>query len=226
MVRLVVALLLVANLGYYGWTQGWLAGWVSASPLGDRDPGRLALQVNPTAVVVLTPQAASALKSAAAPEPALACLEAGPFDDTQIEAAEAALAALVPAGHWARVPSTVPGTWIVYMGKFLDEETFQRKQGELRRLRVPFERVTGPPALVPGLALGRFESEAAATQALAELAPRGVRTARTVQLAAPRATHLLRVEGAEPVLARQVLGLRDEALGKGFARCARPVVPG
>jgi hypothetical protein len=119
------------------------------------------------------------------------------------------------------VPSTVPGTWIVYMGKFLDEETFERKQGELRRLRVPFERVTDPPALAPGLALGRHDSQASAEQALTDLAPRGVRTARVVQLVAPRATHVLRVEGAEPALARQVLGLKNEALGKGFATCPK-----
>ena len=220
MVRLVVALLVVANLGYFAWTQGWLAGWVSASPLGDRDPVRLAQQVNPTAVVVLTPQAASALV-AAAPDPTLACLEAGPFDESQIEAAEAALVALVPAGHWSRVPSTVPGSWVVYMGKYLDDETFQRKQSELRRLRVNFERATAPPDLVPGLVLGRYEAADLAEQALADLAPRGVRTARVVQLVAPRSTLVLRVEGAEPALARQVLGLKNDALGKGFAPCGK-----
>jgi hypothetical protein len=224
MVRLVVALLLVANAGYYAWTQGWLAGWVTASPIGDRDPGRLARQVNPSAVTVLTPQAASALNTAPR-DPALACLQAGPFDDGQIDAAEAALAALVPAGHWARVPATVPGTWIVYMGKYLDDETFQRKQAELRRLRVGFERVTAPADLAPGLSLGRFDSEALAEQSLADLAPRGVRTARVVQLAAPRPTHVLRVEGAETTLARQVLALRSDALGKGFGPCAQLTAP-
>jgi hypothetical protein len=224
MVRLAVAVLLIANLGFFAWTQGWLAGWISASPIGERDPGRIAQQVNPSSINVLTPDAATAL-AAAATDPALACLEAGPFDDAQVEAAEAALAALVPAGHWARIPVTVPGSWILYMGKYLDDETFQRKQGELRRLKVNFERVTSPPDLAPGLSLGRFDAEDAAEQGLADLAPRGVRTARVVQLVAPRPTHVLRVEGAEPVLARQVLGLKNEALGKGFASCGKAARP-
>lgn len=220
MVRLVVAVLLIANLGYYAWTQGWLVGWINASPMGERDPGRIGQQVNPSSVTVLTPDAVTAL-AAAAPDPALACLEAGPFDDQQVEAAEATLAALLPAGHWARVPTTVPGTWILYMGKYLDDETFQRKQAELRRLRVNFERVTSPPDLAPGLSLGRFDSEDSAEKGLADLAPRGVRTARVVPLVAPRVTQVLRVEGAEPALARQVLGLKNEALGKGFATCPK-----
>jgi hypothetical protein len=220
MARALLVLLLLANAAWFAWTQGWLAGWISASPLGERDPGRLAQQVEPDSVVVLAPAAASAVTAAV--DPALACLEAGPFDDAQIEAAEAALATLVPAGNWARVRTTVPGAWMVYMGKYLDEETFARKQGELRRLRVEFERVTAPAEFVPGLALGRYESREAADEALAALAPRGVRTARVIELVAPRASYALRVEGAEPSLARQVLGLKSEALGKGFATCGKP----
>jgi hypothetical protein len=45
---------------------------------------------------------------------------------------------------------------------------------------VSFEALTNPQ-LEPGLSLGSFPSEAAASQQLASLAERGVRTARLVQ---------------------------------------------
>lgn len=216
MLRALILALLLANLGYFAWTQGWLGAWVSASPLGDRDPQRLDRQVAPETVVVLPP----GTSTRAAPA-SVACIEAGPFDGNQIEAAEAALATLLPAGNWTRVVNTVPGTWIVYMGKYLDAETFQRKQAELRRIRVNFETVQQPPELASGLLLGRYDAEAAAEAALDQFNRRGVRTARVVPLVAPRSAWQLRIEGAEASLVSQVLALRNEALGRGFAACAK-----
>lgn len=217
MLRLLIVALLLANLGYYAWTQGWLSPWVGVSPLGDRDPARLERQVEPERVVVLPPGAASR----PAPQ-TVACIEAGPFDGNQVEAAEAALVSLVPAGNWSRVVSTIPGTWIVYMGRYLDTETYQRKQAELRRIRVNFETVQQPPELAQGLLLGRYDSETSAEAALEQFNTRGVRTARVVPLVAPKSAYQLRIEGAEASLVNQVLALKVDALGRGFTACAKP----
>lgn len=220
MLRPLIVALLIANLGYFAWTQGWLPSWVGASPLGDRDPQRLERQVNPEAVRILPPLPASRTAQSAAQAPA--CIEAGPFDGTQVEAAEAALTLLVPAGNWSRVTTEAPGTWAVYMGRYLDADTLQRKQVELRRLRVEFESVQQPPELAGGLLLGRYPSPATAESALAQFAQRGVRTARVVPLQSPRTLYTLRIEGADPTLVAQVLALRSEALGRGFAPCRGP----
>lgn len=218
MLRTLIVGLLIANLAYFAWTQGWLSPWIGASPTGERDPERLERQVNPQAVQILSPAAASRLNSVAAP----ACVEAGPFDGTQVEAAEAALTTLLPAGNWTRVVRTVPGTWIVYMGKYLDTDTYQRKQAELRRLRVGFEALPAANAeLAPGLLLGRYETQAAAESALDQFANRGVRTARVVPLVQPRSAWLLRIEGADPSVVAQAVALRNDALGRGFAACGR-----
>ena len=217
MLRLLIAALLIANLGYFAWTQGWLGAWVGVSPLGDRDPARLERQVEPERVVVLPP----GTPVRAAPQ-TVACIEAGPFDGNQVEAAEAALVTLLPAGNWSRVVSTAPGSWIVYMGRYLDTETYLRKQSELRRLRVSFETVQQPAELAQGLLLGRYETEASAESALDQFNTRGVRTARVVQLVAPRSAYQLRIEGAEASLVTQVLALKAEALGRGFTACAKP----
>jgi hypothetical protein len=218
MLRWVVALLLLANLGFYAWHQGWLDAVLATSSLGDREPERLARQVRPEAVKLLSRHGASGVAAAAA---TTACLEAGPYDDEALGAAEGALrGAGLPAGGWQATSEEKPGVWLVYMGRFADRETLQRKQAELQRLRVPFEEVRGAAELDGGLSLGRFGDRAAADAALAQFTQHGVRTARVVMLAPPQRMHLLRVQHAGPALQAQLKGLKAPALGAGFRPCA------
>jgi hypothetical protein len=140
MLRWLVALLLGANLVFFAWSQGWLDSVVGVRATGDRELERLALQVRPDVVRVVTSQAVAAAASEA--ESRQVCLEAGPFDDKTIGAAEAALATVLPGGTWARVTSG--------------------------------------------------------------------------------SAFVLRVDRADPDLATKVANLRLDALGRGFAPCARP----
>ena len=107
MLRVLLALFLAANLIFFGWARGWFApGW-PAPRAGEHEPERLAAQVAPERVIVLAPQAASAAVAAALAPPV--CLEAGPFGDAEIGAAEALLAqATLPPGSWAREPGAAP----------------------------------------------------------------------------------------------------------------------
>ncbi|MHB1250411.1 MAG: SPOR domain-containing protein, partial [Polaromonas sp.] len=52
MLRLLVLLLLLANAGYYAWTQGLLAGYGFA-PTAQAEPQRLAQQIRPEAMRLL-----------------------------------------------------------------------------------------------------------------------------------------------------------------------------
>ena len=220
MLRLVLLALIVANLGFYSWTQGWLDGVVGARAIGDREPERLARQVRPETVVILPPDAAASSSASTAP----ACLEAGPFSATELAAANAALKQALPnvaEGNWAEVKTDTPGAWIVYLGKFVDTEGLTKKEQELKRLKLDFEVVRAPPALDRGLSLGRFDGRAAADTALERFTQQGVRTARVVELSAPGSTSLLRVARADEALAAQLLALRVSGLGKGFVACAK-----
>lgn len=218
--RAIVALLLLANLAFFAWTQGWLGGFAGAAPGGDREPERLARQVHPEVVRVLTPQAVAA--AAIAAESRLTCLEAGPFDEQGIAAAEMALSTTLPSGTWTRQTDERAGRWIVYMGRYASREAQQKKEQELSRIGVRYDAVTGAPALEPGLSLGSFTTRDAADAALADLTRRGIHTAKLVELPGGSARHMLRVERADPELALKVSGLKLDALGKGFANCARP----
>ena len=210
--------LALANLGFYAWTQGWLDTLTGVRANGDREPERLARQVRPETVQILSPAVASAALAAAAPGPA--CLEAGPFSPTEIAAAEAAVQAALPAGSWAQTRTERPGVWIVYMGKYPNPEALARKKEELQRIKVDFDELPDASELAPGLAIGRFDERAKAEQGLAQFAQRGVRSARVVELQAASITHLLRVDHADAALAEKVRALKEGALGKGFAVCA------
>lgn len=218
MLRLLVLALIVANLGFYAWTQGWLDGVVGARAIGDREPERLARQVRPESVQILPPEAAASSVSGTT-----ACLETGPFNATELAAATAALKQALPNadGSWAEVKTDTPGTWIVYMGKFVDTEGLGKKEQELKRLKLDFEVVRAPPALDRGLSLGRFDVRAAADTALERFTQQGVRTARVVELSAPGSATLLRAARADEALAAQLLGLKAGGLGKGFVACAK-----
>jgi hypothetical protein len=218
MLRTLVALLLIANLVFFGWSQGWLDPLVGVRARGDREPERLARQVRPELVRILTTQPATAAASAA--DPTLACLEAGPFDAAGIDAAEGALSTILPSGTWTRQSIDRPASWIVYMGRYANVEAQQKKEQELTRRQVAFEELSGAPQLEPGLVLGRFTERDAADDALAQFVLHGVQTARVVELAQASTVHMLRVEHANPEMAQRVSGLRLDALGKGFVPCA------
>lgn len=217
--RLLVGLLLLANLVFLAWSQGWLDELSGVPADGDREPERLARQVRPETVRILTPQAVAAAASAAAARQV--CLEAGPFDPPSLQAAENALATTLPGGTWTRQPVESGRRWAVVMGRFASRDAQLRKEQELARLRVPYEPLRGVPELEPGLLLGRHAQREAAEAALFQLTQRGVQTARVAELPAPPASVMLRVERADPELAAKVSGLRLDALGKGFTACAR-----
>ena len=127
MLKAVALLVLLANLLFFGFTNGWFDGWFGLRSMGDREPGRLANQVNAERVVVLQKSASPSATSTARPAnestaatPAGStnasitastaasadaarqgtCLEAGPIAAVDAPAAEATLRSAMPQGGW------------------------------------------------------------------------------------------------------------------------------
>ena len=218
MLRAFVAALLVANLAFFAWSQGWLDAVVGARSIGDREPERLLRQVHPELVRVLS---AGDAASAAAAAPPFGCLEAGPFTDAEIAAAQASVQGALPSAVLSDVKTEQAGTWMVYMGRYADREALTKKEDEIKRRKLAYEELREHPTLAPGLSLGRFDTRAAATSALEQLTQQGVRTARVVEFKPASSNHLLRIERADAALAAQAGALQLTALGnKGFAACA------
>ncbi len=238
MLQRLVVLLLLANLLFFAWSRGWLEQITGSRVHPEREPERLARQVNPELVVIL-PAAPAASATGAAPSasatatsaPAAAassvsaagiCLEAGPFATGAAVSAVAALQALQPAlppGSWVEVKSERPGSWMVYMGRFPNRDALAKKDEELKRTRVSYESLTAPADLVPGFSFGRHDDRAAADRALEQLGQRGVRSARVVELSAPATQHMLRAEKADAAVAAQLTAIRSSVLGRGFVPC-------
>ncbi|HLL10298.1 MAG TPA: hypothetical protein VK570_04520 [Rubrivivax sp.] len=232
MLRAALATLLVANLVFFAWSQGWLAPVLPGPQQADREPQRLAAQFRPEMVRVLPAPVASAAVTAAR-DAAAVCLEAGPFssapDSSEAAAAEAALGqAQLPAGSWLRLPVAVPPPWLVYAGRLPDPAVRAARVEELRRRGLEFEMIEAPPDLAPGLVLSRHADRAAAEAALAALvapaASQPLRNLRVIQLAEPPAPrHWLRVPRASGEQQGRLASLppaAQAALGGGFRPCA------
>ncbi|MBD9393038.1 SPOR domain-containing protein [Acidovorax sp. ACV01] len=238
MLRLAVIALLLANVGYYAWSQGLLKDWGFA-PEEQAEPQRMNHQIRPETLQILrvnpsktsssssfspppgtaTASADGASSAASPPPPAdtAECLQAGVFDERQADALRTA-AANLPPGSWLLEPTPVPGRWMVYMGRFEDVETLDRKRAELRARKVDHDRAGG--TLEFGLSLGRFATKDAAERELANLGNKGVRTARVIQERPDTAGFTLRLPAVTDALRPQFDALRTAMAGKTLRNCA------
>lgn len=179
MLRLIVLVLLLANGGYFAWSQGYLLPW-GLGPAQQSEPQRLQQQVRPESVRILPPDELRRAETVAAQAPRPPeCLQSPALDEAQLAPLRTALESW-PAGSWSFEPVVEPARWIVYMGRYAGVEQVARKRAELRQLGISFESLSNPE-LEPGLSLGSYPSEAAAGRQLQSLAERGVQTARVVQ---------------------------------------------
>lgn len=229
MLRRLLLLLLLANLLFFAWTQGWLGGLIGLRPDAQREPERLARQVRPETIVVLPPSpaapgrpaAATAAASAAAADTPV-CLEAGPFATGASISAMATLRSLqppLPAGSWVEVTIERPGAWLVVLPRPASREALARRDEELKRQRVAYEVLDTPEELAGSLSLGRFDDREAADKALAQFAQRGIRPAKVAELHAASTIHMLRADRADKALAARITAIRSDTLGRGFVPC-------
>ena len=235
MLRLAVIALLLANAGYYAYTQGWLrsAGLAEAE---QAEPQRVQQQIRPETLKVLRTQGSTAAPTPPTPPAAAAdagasattaaapaadageCLQAGIFDEKQATALRTAAASL-PQGSWSLEPTPITGRWMIYMGRFDDQDTLDKKRAELRARKVDFDRAGG--TLEPGLSLGRFSTEEAAQRGLTALNAQGVRTARVIQERQAATGFILKLPAVTDAQRQQWLAtLRPAMAGKTLGSCS------
>jgi hypothetical protein len=154
-------------------------------------------EVAASVAVVQAPEGASFPRKTS--EADLDCAESGVLDDAQIASLRQALTkAGVPPDALAERRQSQGGAWMVYIGRFADSQTWQRKADELKRLDIGFERVNAPTALAPGLSLGHYPTAAEAGRRLDELGQHGVHSARVVTLSPPVIQRHLQVRATDP----------------------------
>ena len=176
MLRTLVYVLLAANALYFSWSMGLLAG-LGLEPTSGTEPQRIAQQLQPDALQVLSALEVAALEQPDSPE----CLRSGPWEKDQLARLRPALDSALPPGSWHLESLAAPAHWLVYMGKYPNQDTLKRKLGELAAISNVKAQTPRDPALLPGISLGSFDSESAAQAELSRLNRRGVHTARVVQ---------------------------------------------
>jgi hypothetical protein len=203
--RIVVILLLLANLSLFAYTR------LDAMPEGEGV--RLAEQVQPEKIKLLTPKQVAQLGPAKVAALADVCLEWGPLGDAD---RARALADLEPLGLGKLLAQrrfeTSTAFW-VYLPAAPNRAEAERRAGELKARGIGDAVVVdnGPQRLT--VSLGAFRDEEAAKVRLAELAAQGVANAKV----GPR----------QQVFAQTVLVIRDPpASVVGKVRELLPAYPG
>lgn len=208
MLRALVLALLVLNALFFGWSQGWLDRVVGIKAGGDREPERLAKQVKPERISLLSPQAASALQTRS-------CLALGPLNgDAALAEAQAALQrAGFGAGDWQVQTAEQAGVWAVASIRLPSKDFQARKEETYKKMKIAFEHLSGPPEELPTLVLSRHASDKAAQAALEALSQRALKGLRVLQLQAPLTRHSLSIPKADGTQQAKLAGL-------GFKACA------
>jgi hypothetical protein len=247
MLRMLVLALLLANAAYLAWTQGLLAA-SGFAPVRQAEPERLALQIRPEAMLLVTPgparpparlaatlpAASSAAPSAApfavnaavraaigaaAPTPGAQCLQVGAFTEKQAALLRQRLRASLPADSWSFESSGESVRWIIYMGKYISRDAMNRKRLKLEQLGLSFE-APASPLLNPGLSLGSFGAKADAENALAQIAKRGLRSAKVVLEHPELPTQWLRLPQADAPLRAKLESLKPLLADKSWQPCS------
>lgn len=218
--RSLVLLLVMVNGAYFAWAQGFLNAY-GIGPVERSEPHRMAQQIRPEGLRVLSAVEAQRLERLYAPAAttsAKTCWVAGVFDDAQASALGSAMEGKLPSDSWRLERIVQPARWIVYMGRYDSPDAVTKKRAELRALNVVAESLRNP-TLEPGLSLGGYDTSTAANAAMTVLAQRGVRTAKVVQERAEVRGLQLRLPQADEALKAAVESFRPQLAGKVLQSC-------
>ena len=225
MLRLIVLALILANAGYYAYSQGLLAAYGFA-PATQTEPQRVAQQIKPEALRILNPKESTQLETAIPPAAqtissasATECLQVGLFNEEQTMVLREKLVSSLPQNSWVIESALVPARWLVYMGKYNSDESVLKKKSELRGLGVSFEALNNA-SLEPGLSLGSFKTQPEAQVELDRIAKKGVKTAKVIQERAELRGQRLKLPTVDAALRSQLDAIKPQLAGKALLTCS------
>jgi len=212
--RALVFLLILANLFFFAWTEGYFGA------SADHDALRLQQQLladqisivardEPPVSEVKAPVVEAKIEKPArlpekkAPE---ACLLLSDLPVAEMVRIERLLADKFDLFRASRTMSNGSGSFWVFIPPLASKQDAERKASELKALRVPeFFIVQEPGPNRFAISLGIFSSKEAASERLAELREKGVRSAKVGERDVKPASGSLEIQGPEA----QVDGVRQ-----------------
>ena len=190
--RLFFFLLVLANLLFFAWTQGYLG----ESDDG-HEPQRVAQQLNAEKLRIVRDVQAPAVK-----KDEMACRL---INGLNLADAGALKAAIEAAGGEGKVsPQAEPALYLVVVADLANKAAADRKVAELTRLGVEGHRLVALEGGRHEVVLGSFPSEAAAREFLQGLGKRGIKSARLDAREQPALKARVEFRGAAPTLLPQL----------------------
>ncbi len=223
MLRALVLLLMLLNLGYLAWGQGWLLPY-GFGPVTQREPQRLARQIHPEAIRILKSEDLSQPLPEGITSKA-ECLQSEVLNAAQVDKLRPVLQAALPTQAWTLDEFIASERWIVYMGKYPNSAELDKKRSELVKLGINPDTPRNPN-LAPGLALAAFDLQTQADSALKALSERGVHTARVVQDTPAQPGFRLRLPAVDDTLRGQLPAVQAALPTQALQPCAAVSVPG
>ncbi len=225
MLKLLVGLLVVGNIMLYAFNGGYLGagsteGREPARSLNGPDAQRIRL-IDPATLARgrQTAAAAAATTGATAGAPpveatvaaaASQCIEVGNFDLAEARRFEQALTPLALGDRLSQRAIPDGERYIVYIPPLADKESADRKGAELRGLGVTDYFVFSDNSdLRFGISLGMFKSAEAANQHLANLARKGVRTAKVAARPSANARTAYQLRGLDGAAEAALAKIKD-----------------
>jgi hypothetical protein len=203
--RTVFVLLLLANLTLFGYAY--------LDRAGSGEGARLAQQVQPDKIHLLTPQQVAALGPAKVDALADVCLEWGPFNDSEKARALAELAPSELGRLLTQKRVETDTAFWVFLPRASSRSVVDRRLGELKAAGIQDVALIDAGALRYTISLGAFRDEEAANAHAAELARLGIADAQV----GPR----------QQTLQQTSLVIRDpEAAVVARVRALQPTYPG
>ena len=224
MLKIFVLLLVLANAGYYAFSHGLLANY-GLAPVTQTEPQRMAQQIKPEALRILTAPETTQLEGgtpptlAAAQASATECLQVGVFNEEQTVVLRECLISTLPPGSWVIESALVPARWLVYMGKYSSNVAVLKKRSQLRSLGVSFEPLNNA-LLEPGLSLGNFKTQPEAEVELARIVKKGVKTAKVIQDRVEQRGQRLKLAAVDATLRSQLDAIKPQLAGKVLQTCS------
>lgn len=233
--KLVFLLLVAINLALFAWQHGAFG----TLPDSGREPERVARQIEPERIRVLTAEQAQQMRDAAkkaAPQPApegaagngafdpaagAACVEFGDFSEAQAARLRPRLEALGVAERMETRSVEAAGWYMVYVPPFKTRAEVDRAAAQLREQGVREFMVIGDNSPMRfGIALGSFRDQELANRHLADLQKRGVKSARVADKPSTVMATRFVIRAVPPTLGAALQALQKEFNAARLATCS------
>lgn len=221
--KLAFLLLVLVNVLLFAWQQGVFGRYGD----GGREPERVARQIEPERVRVLTEKEVQTLRERAKQTSgaldlnvAQACVEFGDFSAGEAARAEKALATLTPAAKVSAAAVEAPGWYMVYLPPFKTLADAERRADELRKLGIKDMLVMNESSGMKfAISLGSFRDPNAAKAHLGVLEKTGIKGVRLADRPSTVTLTRFQIRDLDAAAAQQLAALRGEFPAQSVRSC-------